>query len=85
MVDEIKSVYEIQDEVIKKKGKCSCGYRYQLGDIQWYEHSGGIMVKESPVPLWIYFNCRKCGYDTALWKILKRFQLEEAEEEADKL
>ena len=76
-MSNIPSLFDFQSEILRLGGKClSCGKEFQYGDIAWYEHPGGVEVKESPNKLWVYFECRKCGYQTALWKIEKQLHLE---------
>ena len=83
------SIHDIQNDILAKGGKCvSCGEPFKYGDIDWYEHDGGIMVKESPAPLWVFFSCRKCKYDSVLWKVEKQLgfiqeEIEEIEEDKE--
>jgi hypothetical protein len=74
----LPSLFDFQSEILANGGKCiSCGTEFKYGDINWYEHDGGIEVKESPGrPLWLFFDCRKCGYQSALWKVEKQLSLE---------
>lgn len=37
-----------------------------------YPHEGGTKIRGYESRQWIYFHCPKCGYDWALWKLLKR-------------
>lgn len=72
------SLFEIQKEIISLGGRCiSCKKQFEHGDLDWYEHDGGREVRESPVKLWIYFHCQKCGYDSALWKVEQQLEIEE--------
>lgn len=58
--------------VIHKSGvTCDCG-REITTRAERYDHDGGVPVKGFAEKQWVYFNCPKCGYDWALWKLLNR-------------
>jgi hypothetical protein len=67
----------IFEELIRLIGdKKGCYYHPDIPlrpcDVQYYNHPDGWIVKEAPGiehKLWIYVHCRKCGYDTAIWKL----------------
>lgn len=67
----------IFEELIRLIGdKKGCYYHPDIPlrpcDVQYYNHPDGWIVKEAPEiehKLWIYVHCRKCGYDTAIWKL----------------
>jgi hypothetical protein len=64
------TLQEIAAAVIQKHGCCaSCGEPLDLNDIKTYDHEGGIAVKGYDKKQWVYFHCKKCDYDSALWKI----------------
>jgi hypothetical protein len=66
---------EIAAAVIQLSGECvSCGHPFDLDDIQTYNHDGGIEVKGYDKRQWVYFHCKKCEYDSALWKIVQRIK-----------
>jgi hypothetical protein len=47
----------------------SCGTPFTHADILGYPHDGGIYVENYKMRLWVFARCRKCGYDTAWWKL----------------
>lgn len=51
--------------------KChSCGGKLLEEDIEfWGPHSNGWRVEGHPDLIWLYFSCRKCGYQTSLQKL----------------
>ena len=58
--------------------KCSCGANLGAeGIIKWYPHNGGWLVdavkdkSDDPTRQWVYIHCQRCGYDWALWKLMK--------------
>jgi hypothetical protein len=56
---------------IRDNSKClSCGSKaLKLG---MYPHSDGVYVEGKDLPQWVYFHCKRCEYDNALWKINRR-------------
>jgi len=66
---------QIQRFLIDNGARCwNCGRKYRGGEIKAYPHEGGVLVRNSYTKhkrkMWVYMECRKCGYQTALWKIL---------------
>jgi len=67
---------ELNDVRLKVKAECwkvrdgVC----DLGKVEMYEHDGGVFVKESSKKQWVYFTCRRCGYQWALHKLLRRLE-----------
>ena len=61
-------------EFIENKCKCLvCGSSMTM---DMYPHEGGVHVVsggESIGMQWVYGHCNKCGYDSALWKLINRF------------
>jgi hypothetical protein len=47
----------------------SCGTPFSREEIWGYPHDGGLYVENYMMKLWIFGRCRKCGYDTAWWKL----------------
>lgn len=43
------------------------------GEVVMYPHSGGQQVEGHPGKWWIYLECDKCGYQTALWKAQAKY------------
>jgi len=68
---------QIQRFLIDNGARCwNCGRKYRGGEIKAYPHEGGysILVRNSYTKkkrrMWVYMLCKKCGYQTALWKII---------------
>jgi len=54
-------------------GVCaSCGRTLFINSIHSYDHDGGLPVQGFAEKQWVYFHCKRCGYDSALWKVLNR-------------
>ena len=51
----------------------TCGTRLTSIDMKYYPHEDGIKVDRFG-RVWIYFECPKCGYQNALWKLLRRMK-----------
>ncbi|RLE38244.1 hypothetical protein DRJ17_04565 [Candidatus Woesearchaeota archaeon] len=48
--------------------RCSwCGGRLKM---KYYDHPNGVETEVGKV--WVYGECQKCGYQWALWKLLRR-------------
>jgi hypothetical protein len=47
----------------------SCGTGFRPDDILGYPHDGGLYIEQYKMKLWVFGRCRKCGYDTAWWKL----------------
>jgi len=59
---------------IAAKYKCRwCNSR--VGAWQSYDHEGGVNVQGFNKPQWVYYVCTYCGYQWALWKILKELKI----------
>jgi len=75
-INEDLSLPQIEALVIKNAGKCaspSCGKPIKKGSIKSNDHEGGTKLKNFEKPQWIYFHC-VCGYDSALWKVMKHLK-----------
>jgi len=48
----------------------TCNARLASSHMKYYPHDGGIHV-EGMGRLWIYLECPKCGYQNALWKLVR--------------
>ena len=59
-----------------------CGHRLYSWPpyMQYYPHDGGIEI-QGMGRLWIYFVCPNCGYQNALWKLLRKWKLRESKKE----
>ncbi len=65
-------------DAIRHKVKAPChktndGY-CTLGAVEMYEHDGGVFVEGEKEKQWVYFTCSRCGYQWALWKLLRRLE-----------
>ena len=67
---------ELQE--VKEKVKAECWKKRNgvcdLGEVEMYEHDGGVRVKEIGEKQWVYFTCRRCGYQWALHKLLRKLE-----------
>jgi len=57
------------------KFECTCGNIITEKDANKYPHEGGVPDVDkdgSTERVWLYFHCKKCGYDWSWWKIEKR-------------
>ena len=79
MIEEYKkrvfTIEELEDirKVAEEKIECVKGGNCEL-ELDMYPHDYGVLVENNPERQWVYFHCAKCGYDWALWKVLKRIQ-----------
>ena len=51
-----------------KSGACSLGF------VERYDHDGGVYVEGEKEKQWVYYTCYDCGYQWALWKVLRRLE-----------
>ena len=51
-----------------------CGSSLDGIEFEMYDHSAGVEVEGYDHPQWLYKTCRKCGYQWAYWKLVKRSQ-----------
>lgn len=67
---------EIGRIVGEKELPCGfCDRVIQSGDVDcWGPHDGGIRVAGFSEKQWVFFHCQECGYDWALWKLVKRME-----------
>ena len=69
---EVMSLEEIGELIENRHKTCHwCDQPLTASDVDCYPHDGGIPVYGFHVKQWVYFTCRKCGYQWALWKLLK--------------
>jgi hypothetical protein len=47
----------------------TCGTGFRPDDILGYPHDGGLYIEQYKMKLWVFGRCRRCGYDTAWWKL----------------
>ncbi len=67
------TVAELLGRLIEHEDKLvcqACFTKLAVDDIDGFDylHEGGILIKEKG-RVWLYLHCKKCGYDTALWKL----------------
>ncbi|MEK6879908.1 MAG: hypothetical protein AABY22_09890 [Nanoarchaeota archaeon] len=75
MTEQIIYTNEILEN-IRRNHNCECyktgGELCKLNKAEMYEHDGGDFVEGKDKKQWIYFTCKKCGYEWVLWKVLQR-------------
>lgn len=64
-------------EIIRKGAKMPCHKTMGdkdciLGEAEMYPHDHGEYVAGKEGKQWIYFTCKRCGYQWAIWKIMRR-------------
>jgi len=69
---------EVKDYIIKYTKCINCGSTSLI--VEAYEHPDGLKLKDRKKPLWIYAHCLDCGYDSALWKLVQKFQMKHEDE-----
>jgi len=74
---EFENLAEIYNFIENAKEHINCvGCGKPLSEVPHYwsfeEHEGGVYVKEFDKRLWIWVHCSNCGYDNALWKLMKQ-------------
>lgn len=67
-LEEVRN--KVKAECWKKRDNGIC----DLGEVEMYEHSGGDFVEGHKEKQWIYFTCKTCKYQWALWKLLRRLK-----------
>lgn len=79
MTEVVLGVHTIAKKVESLNLTCRfCGASIRAGNVGWYEHSDGVPIRETfPNKAWVYFECSKCGYRWALWKLLKQAEMVE--------
>ncbi len=72
------SMNDLKQTLVRNKAVClSCGRSATGFSIRWYtvatEDSGNhhVLLDNHLVPCWVYNECHGCGYQTALWKMVK--------------
>ena len=77
MSEVVLSVSAIAEKIEALGLECHwCGETIKAHSVDYYEHNSGIAIKETfPKKAWVYFSCVKCGYQWALWKLLKQAQV----------
>ena len=61
---------DIRDFVRNNQKTCLCGNPLENNPIISYDHDGGIDLDGYEKKQWVYFACRRCGYDYAANKIV---------------
>jgi ribosomal protein L44E len=71
------SVRTIAEKIEALRLRCHwCGETIRPSSVNHYPHDCGILTKETfPKKAWVYFECIKCGYQWALWKLLNQVEL----------
>lgn len=66
---------KIEEKLSSMEKKCiSCEQPLEFGigsQIDSYDHDGGIWLENYEKKQWVFVTC-PCGYDSALWKLLKQ-------------
>lgn len=76
-VQFVPTLEQIEAEILERGGKCAnCGKPLTRGSIRSYPHPDGIETADKGKQ-WVYFHCKRCGLDSALWKVLQQIQAEE--------
>ena len=52
--------------------RCSCGQTLNHEDIGYHPHPEGLHLEDLPQPVWLFYHCPRCGYDTSLAKIMSQ-------------
>jgi hypothetical protein len=59
----------------EKKPLCLCGKPLEgTGVDYWGPHDGGIYIVGEKEKQWVFVHCNHCGYEMALWKIVRELQ-----------
>ncbi|MDD5048185.1 MAG: DUF6011 domain-containing protein [Patescibacteria group bacterium] len=54
-----------------RRKNCDCGTPFSECELMTCDHEeGGVPLDGYAVPQWIWYECPKCGYQTAWWKVL---------------
>lgn len=57
---------------IQKDVRCKhCGSFFRPSSVHCYPHANGYEVEGYVDKQWVYLTCPKCGYQWALWKLIK--------------
>lgn len=62
------------EKLAHEVGCLICGSRNL--EIRMYPHDGGVEVEGEIGKQWVYAHCNSCQYDSALWKMEKRRNIE---------
>ncbi len=72
------SIDDLRQTLVRNKASClSCGRSVTIFSVRHYtvapEDSGNnhVMFANWTRPSWVYNECDGCGYQTALWKMVK--------------
>jgi len=64
------NIRELAVQALEKGAKCwSCGGAVRVQDIRHYNHSGGWKVDGFNQLQWLFFECRRCKYQTSFAKL----------------
>lgn len=74
-VQYIATLEQIEQMILEQNAKCvNCGRPLTKGSIRSYDHKDGIKVEGFKEKQWVYFHCKHCGLDSALWKVIQNIQ-----------
>ena len=62
------------DHYLSKLSGCKCEWCHSdlsAGEVKHYRHPSGLPLKGYKERQWIFIECPKCGYEWALWKLIK--------------
>ena len=76
---EFKTFGEIYRIIEEHKEKIRCiGCFEPLSQVGYHYafevHSGGVFIREFGENVWVWVECHNCGYQNALWKLLKQLR-----------
>lgn len=54
------------------QARCDCGKQFEVNELKCYPHPDGIYVEGKTGKQWVFCKCKKCGTETALWKIFNQ-------------
>ena len=74
---EVKSMAEVFSFVEHNRDRLKCiGCSKPLSEVGYHysfeRHSGGLFVREFGENVWIWITCHRCGYQNALWKLMRQ-------------
>lgn len=74
MAEKIWKLSELEE--VRNKVEAECykrpGNNCELNEAEMYDHDGGNFAEGKKEKQWIYFTCKICEYQWALWKLLNK-------------